>query len=922
MTVLSFNAENRSLQLMNAEEIIARFASFLPASLQAELQAALAASMDDLQVFLEEKKSELLQRVPEDLQFLLEKLADFEDREISLVDYARDLQGASALTLGVSTGAKILLDRVTTDELDHYETLGLDVNDVLMQIGFRGHIGLHMQATGQTGLLKAGVELDAAKEQGLAYSLRLRKADYPLMVLPQLAESIVNPAELAALTRAMNEVELLRFERTGLNSIAVGLTVGIAREIKAELGAHSVATSTGAELALTWRDQGSLNLLLERLPNGSFILALEKQREVARSSKLKLGLDVEISGFKAGLLEEITRALPEDPGLGETLEKLDGIIKALSASALKNKLQENLAAHWSDKGKAALATLLSDEDTDKLADQLQDEIVDYLEEQFNTLADLWNDKPADIAAMASARLGEALHLSGSQQLKLESWINGAVTDALTEFQTTVNDKVTHLVKTDDIETLLRPWTFLGEHINAAIEGFSATAKAKVGKAREALQAIYGRYTRLRQRIIKVVQDDMEEKFSLAIISQKDRSLKESHALRLNFSQITPDIETLFKRLWSADLQDLRPLLGRINQAPGTIALSGEYRSLAELSSKFSLNIAFFGLKLSASTLFSSTVEVAIDYAGKLLVASSKAELMQNRSRWGENQSIAVQWHIDYLQKKLLEAPITLKLAVADDQFRKHEAERFYGTLESHQLIRSGIRDDILAMAFPDGKNKSVKHVRMEIALALSWEDWLSIAGRSINGSLYPQAWEPDAIGEAFINIVQNMEKRVVRNATEYQQDMGYPALQPFLLALASRKEKDARNWVGDRYGRAARPAFVDTWKLATAVEGLNVNIRTLRSTWGDITDLLPDSPDHALSEAELALLRTRLEKLNQDIAGILTAVTSAGAILDDPGKITWLTAATLKLLVMHTRSNSKQLVCRFESPATGKVLLS
>jgi hypothetical protein len=625
-------------------------------------------------------------------------------------------------------------------------------------------------------------------------------------------------------------------------------------------------------------------------------------------------------GFRNKLIDQIARAIPEDAKLKGLLERLDTLTDRLSEDVLKEKLAEVLESNW-EQGEGAIGFLVGEETTSELAKEIRDELQQKIEDTLNAKVDLLNAR-ADAAGRAVASdVAELLALPPAEREAFEAYIGDAVEEALAAFGGKVDGAVKSLIDEGEkaLADLLAPWEFVGDEVSDGVKALSKKGQNAVARVRAALAKVHERYTRFRQGVLTAVKDKMEEELTISIISEKERTLKHARAVRYGFRRADDGAVDLYKALWTGDLRDLRALLAALDQA-NTVSLTGEYILTESNLAKRSLAANFFGLKLASTVLFSSTVEVGIDLNGRLIVATSKAELEKSRTKLGESQVVNATWHVDFLRREVLDAPLVVKLALTDKEFKSgKEVDEFFGPLEEVEAMRRGISDDVETRLF-SSTVKSIKNAKLTVNVMLRWQDWLALVGVDLDGQPVPGVWQPDAVCREFLGNVQKVGPTYMRAARDLMERAphGFPDLLSFLLVLGSKGRHQAASFVGAPKG-VSEP-FGSGWRLATAVESLRTGLVALQANWKSLVIKLPDG--RPLTDSDLDDLRADVQAVNTAFRNAFGQGLSPGLVLDDAGKVRWLMASTLSLFRSNSALTNPLLSCTFESEKTGRLLFS
>lgn len=910
MAELTFSHDGRAHALRDRAGIIDALAGLLPE----DLRQAFADAGNGLDDFLDEKRDELALRLPENARFLITRLKEFDERSFELAELMEKQSGESG-KLAVGAAATVLLDRLEPDQLQGDVGFELDDEHALLKLQLTGELDGSAELKGSSGILTVGFNFAAGTKHTLGYYFAADRRSYVATVLPRLKDLVVDPSSLAAVLDALDAHGLVRVERTGGSTMKLGLTIGISRQIGEMIRGAAAVGSVGGVLSLEYHDQAVFSLIVDRAADG-YVIDFRKTRRKSHSRVLNLGVDVRIVGFKNRLVEQIARAIPEDTALTGLLERLDAMTENLSREALGTELERALADQWPD-GQRVIGFLIGNETAKQLADEILGELQDKIEETINAEVDLLNANAGTAALMVAGRISEALGLTDEAlRSQLEAYVSGAVEAALKAFEGGVDSAVSRLIGAGDVAALLTPWEFVGDTVSNALDALSNNAADAVERTRAALAKVHERYTRFRQSVLTAVRQKMEEELSISIISEKERTLTNTRAVRYRFHRREPAVEKLYKALWTGDLRDFRTLVEPLDDGN----LDGEYVSVETRLRSAALNFNFFGLEFGATEVFSDTVEVGIDLNGQLIVAKSKAELEKRRRRGGESQVINAVWQVDYLRSTVLDAPLFIKVVLTDDDFESgDEAEEFFGPLERIGAMRSGISDDVETTLF-SSTVKAVRGATLTINVMLRWQEWLELVGLDLEARPVPNAWQPDAVGRQFL---QDSEMLVPVYASAARKLMRkrpgeFADLPAFLLKFgAIRSPRRAARFVGEEH---RSQLFRTGWRLARVVANLHSGLIALQANWQMLVANLPDFEASDGSEPET--LRRDMQAVNNAFARAFGPTLSTGLRFDDPGKSSWLLASTLNLFRSVSELPNPYLSCTFQSDRTGRLLFS
>lgn len=918
MAKLTFVHGGKVLAVLDRAKMIDALAQRLPEDLRDPFKAAADEADSKLAAFLDEKRDEILQKIPADARFLVSKLKDFDEQSFDLADYTAAKRGVPG-KLTAEAGAKLRLERLDPGDLQGDAEFPLAGDEALLKLQVEGHLSGTADLKNSAAVLAAGLNFAAGTEQALSYYVAADKNAYVAELIPKLGDFLVDPSRLSAIVEAFENPLLVRVERSGDSTMHLGVTIGICEQIDRMIEGLPATGGAGASLSLEYQDAAGFSLIVDKKGRDRHVIDFRKTRKKTTSSVLKLGVDVKIVGFKNRLMERIARAIPEDTRLKELLEKLDELTSALSKDALTTKLKQALEDKW-PQAKPVIGFIVGEDTADALAGKIRGELQQRIEEIVNAKVDLLNTSAEAAAQTVAAQIGDELGLTGTRRSTLEQYVGASVSDAMKSAQSKIDGEVAALIERADVAKLLRPWEFVGSSVADALDALSQNAQDVVSRTRSALAAVHARYTRFRQGILAAVKDKMQEELSISIVSDKERTLTNTRTVKFEFRQADDAAESLYRALWTGDLSNFDVLVANAASSDQKIGLEGEYLSLEKRVAKHTLNVNFFGLGFKATELFSDTVEVGIDLNGHLIVADSKAELDETRKRFGEAQTIKASWQVDYLRNEVLDAPLLIEVTLTDKKFKRgREVDAFFDPLEKIGAMRAGISNDVETTLFT-GTVKAIKNAKLSINVMLRWQEWLQLVGRDLEGRTVAGAWVPDEVCTRFVHDVETLAPAYVQGCRDLMKRRGTSDLLAFLLKFGSfRFPERAAPFVGES-AQGVSGIFGQSWWFAKAVADLHSGLAALQANWTTLVSNLPGS--RKIDDEQLADLRVKMQAVNEAFGHAFERALSTGAVLDDPGKNSSMTAATLHLFTSMSELPNPYLSCTFESARTGKLLFS
>ena len=170
MAALSFLYNDKIQSLKNKSELLKSVSQHLSEQYRETFEGLAEAPAEEVREFLEDKRAELLQKVPEQYRFLFDKVGDFEQASLDLFEFTR-AQGRGAGAFQLASDARLLLDRLDADELGEESHLALDAGEALLRLQLSGDLSAGADFKGSGSVLTAGLGLSAATGQQLGYSV-------------------------------------------------------------------------------------------------------------------------------------------------------------------------------------------------------------------------------------------------------------------------------------------------------------------------------------------------------------------------------------------------------------------------------------------------------------------------------------------------------------------------------------------------------------------------------------------------------------------------------------------------------------------------------------------------------------------------------------------------------------------------------
>jgi hypothetical protein len=810
MASLPILHDNSELILKSARGLLEHY---LPPELHEGIDDILASPREKLQ----EVEAALSARIPDQFHFLLRKIEQLEPSKISLLE----------VTEAQAVNREIGLELAAEAELNFSKVVDEDSGDAdpLVGIGVIGKYNFGASARVAKSLLSVGINGARGNSFQLQYFSPYRSDDYVLQTLLNAEQLWFDPSNLADVIDRLDNSSLTRFTRSGVATATLGLEVGIARAFESaypELGID-LSAQAGVSLAVEFNDQSDFTLSVECSDSG-YLIELEKRRNKASSSVLKLGVDVKLVGLRNRVLEKISAALPEGEEIQELLDKLDGYVERLGAQYLRPKLKAKLMELW-PAAEPALAVVVGEKNVQELADTIRAELQEKLEDGLAGGVDIVNAQVMPTADSVAATVVLELGLPEGVSTDIQSYLREALAAALAEFQSHLEEGVDQVLPNEAVIRLLQPLAFIGGAVEQVFTQVEKNIQAPLKERLDAIKAIYQRYLRFRKGIIDAVKEKMEENFAISVVHKKERTQTQTQALRVQFKQLEASIEELYEQVWNGDLRELRTLTKALDPLPD-VQVSGEYYRTMERLNDTQLNLNIFGLALSASTVFSDEVVVGFDHRGKLIAAQSEAALKKSSEFWGEQQLLSAEWNVDYLSDLELAPPVYITMQVRDKKFKRKEIKDFFGPLEEAGVMRKGAGEDAEKSLF-SGHQQSIENPELKLKLPVPWRAWLNLV----------EQLDPAEAGERYMNVAKVTGSKYIKYVKEVMTENGYADspedMHTFLVAIGrlSSIKRAQRKYASYQSGRSAPVEIRESWKFGRVTYQLESHLATAQASW-------------------------------------------------------------------------------------------
>ncbi len=850
-------------------------------------------SLDGLREVLQEA-------LPARFGFLLSRIGELGVHELALTEIARTRTPTESIALELSAEAKVRVRQLESAS-----------GEALVGYGFVGNLRVGAAAQASSSLLGVGMDAALRQSRRMEFAVHAQRDRLALETLADLPAVLADPSNFSAVVARMKGTRLRRIQRAGTWNNTLGMTVQMNPSLSEALSAMGVNLSAviGSSLELHYQDTAQFSLSVER-SGSAYLVKLDKMRNTTTSSVLELGVDARLVGLRNGLLTTITAALPEGEEVRELLTALDGQVERLRKENLQPELARILGDRWHEAA-PLFEMLLGRQTTEQFADEIQAELEEKIDDIVSANIDLLNDSATAAAQAVLAHLSRELKLSGEQKARLDDYLAEGLERGVQKLQQAFGkaNVARRLLPDDTLTALLSPLKGVSQLVDRAL-ATAASARPPLEELIGALRDVYRRYNQFRQKVIAVVRDDLEERFAVAVASEKSRSETVSRTLHLRIPEADaslPAVEELYACLWRGDLRRLADL---VRALPSTVTLDGEYRRTVEHLEKSALTLHAFGLGISSSTLFSDRVVVAYDLHNRLTAATGEAEVSRHWSAltfWSdESQAIRAHWAIDYLRRPHLGNPVTVEFSIRDDSFESgDEVRRFFEPLETVGIFRPGLGEAVERTLF-EGGARAVSDVVISVNVPVPWSGWtLLLEDGDIEDLLarYVALFERQATDE----------REITRQLYAEHDNV---SLVDFLRYLGGRSSLKAWRELGNVRGRNPSPRFMTAWTVGKTVYELQTAIMTARSAWVSVNEVVAQANplDHAVASAVAAFN----DQFSEFFRGMMLR-----AYADDRTSVTWRVAALLAFfhgLDASGGAANPYLSCAFKTP-TGPTLL-
>jgi hypothetical protein len=844
-----FEVANNIRSLRDKDGLITLAKEALPQEVQNIVNDWLGKSSEDIKAEIRDQiTEEVKSKVPEKYRFLFEPLGDLDDKKISVLDLTADSTDTGALKVSAAATASIELDGVLDESLDKVLEGKVPEDSALFTIALDGTFKVNATAAAIQGLASFSANFASEAGQAMMSGFICDKEQPVIVELFRIRDYFTDISDLKSVMASFAKNKNHRvLQRTYKSKASLGLKIGIEKDLSDALsglvqsGQIEVNATAGASITVNMKDEDEFVFTVERDSASSAIVKLAKTRSQERSRIFKVGASIEFKGLKNELINQIDKLLPQENEVTKAIEKLDALIEEVDGGNLQKRLGEEMLAKWPGL-EAEIPVLLGMESTDDIRDKLLAEfnemVTDKVTEKVNVLSDDLKDKSTEIANDIVFNLAVDSAIGD----KIKNFLSEATEDALSSLKGNVDEKLEELnsQSSDLLGEILGPFDQFGSTITDAINSVGDTATAELAKVRAGITDVYKRYTRLRQKLITVVQEKVTESVTLAIINESNRKLTNKTAL--SFRIVDADaagVAELYEAMWSVRLDNLWALLPAIEKSSGIKDLQGSYVNILKNVEKFSFSLNVLGLTMSNETIFSSEVEVGIDKNNELIVAKTLAELKNIKKRNGEAQSVTAAWSIDYLKlEPALVPPLRITLEVSDNKLTRDDLDKFFSGLSKEGI--SVLKPDTEFLAtnalFGNG-DKPVEDVQLSLIVPLTWQSFLDlVGGLSADGQSLTSWNAVDVVRQLFANIKLTDHDALIRDIERTARRRN---VDPIGLALGVGKHKLKKDAEGEYGARASK-----NHTIAKALYNAGTNLDDLQDSWQLMMGLMgAENPD-------------------------------------------------------------------------------
>lgn len=845
-------------------------------------------------------KDKLAGQLPAEIKALFIPLEQCQgEQALPLVSLAPQGQWqAGQFKLGLELSSALEVEVLAQDAAETALGDKLPVGKCLQRLGLDGKLAASLGGQlplsfGSLGLNASGqgqVELDsfylAPKDASLGQSL------------VEIGRGWTSPLDLGQLLAAMAApLPLRRLQLSFDAELALGAELKVGKSLTRRLetlggqaldSPQKVDAELAATVGLSLKDKGSFELELQRDTPSSLWVRLYKRRDKSRSSLLQLGADIQLKGLTDNLRQLVDRALPD-------MSAFDAELKDFKWPG--KLLQDKLALPDDSLFAPLIEQLLAAPSAQSLplAQQLKNLIKEQLAHLVDEKLPLWQQDDAQLGQRLLLELGQALGLDSKGQGQLDELLASPLEKGIGKVKEALADKLQGLKDKGaaDLDALLKPLAA----VDADIQATKDAIQQGLAQALAPIETFLGRYSQFRNRILKVVADDLQERVGLQWLASSEQGQSRESRFSCRILKDSPQSRALYQALWQRDLSRLPALLAAALANKSVDKVDGSYSALAQHKSQttVTLNLLGFGASWSSQLLNLAKVERSLD--GQILACHSQAEVDKVHGLLGERKSAALVMDTDLkamLAGTLLPAPLKLQFSLSDDNLTAQELALYFKGMEQLGLCQSGAGAQALQALGADS-DKGANKADLSTSLAFTAGQWRCLLAGENQG---------EALVETLLDIYEqslaqshSQDQEAVARRPALQQAKGLDR-QAWYRALAKQPNSRAgAEWQLDRtlngVATGLQHQVQRLWELGRAVLALAEGYQAMTGHWQHLAALLREdgASDRDIKAATQALNAALLE-------GITPSLKAGSVLFDTQNRIPWPTLALYQALAV------------------------
>lgn len=678
----------------------------------------------------------LLAEVPESVGRLLAPIGSFDERQTGMRD--KGLLAWSIIDKAVATADSGAAQPGTSEyalSLGAKAALAIEAGDVWPYsdplpgalLRFRAEGGLTPSGSARIPFTGGSAEIGASGAASFALEYYYDVADpnttYAIAVAERLGR-LPDPFDFDSIWHAFSASDLAGIHYIFTGSAAVNVAVAFGDAVN--LGA-GINASLGATIAVGFTLGGSYNLTFRGGPRGTdgerqVIASLSRQKSDGQSLDATLGVTVDLSSIVAKV-----HAI-----LGQALSRWDDILKDVKpllspgtwlrdqAAGAITKAADDLIADPTLKA-AVIRDLqgtigLDPSDDSALAAWLSDRLTGAIDN-----ASGWAEAQADGAVTAALdTLGRTLPAFAEVQIRalIEPVARTLIGNAAAGLETTVKG----IVALGTPKALGKALGAVGARSDKAVETLD-DALAEV-------RALIARYDALFRKIVAATADAARARIAATVQIEESRTTRATAEIEATFTARSDAARDAFRALTRGDLDTLIRLIADDGGSGITIdRTKSKLDRYSQSKSGFAYEVVLFGFGISGGTLLTGEADVIVDGTGQVQVDAAGSLEKRFHGLDAEREIEIVSAFSLVRARALATAPPaadrTIGLAVTighvDDGLKRHEVERFVGSLTAAKLLPASALD-LAALTFnrwtgtPGGNGKLSGSLILKLAL--------------------------------------------------------------------------------------------------------------------------------------------------------------------------------------------------------------